>query len=235
MKDFKIANSKPTDTIVGVVIDMSGSMSGIAQQTRDGYNEYIDSLKADSKLGKVFVTLTVFDSDWQGKPNINVVYNANALKNVPKLTENVYAPCGRTPLYDAVGATIRRTEEDLRSYKGNPNVLLVIITDGYENDSKEFTSEQIIKMVRGKESEGWTAVYLGANQDAWAAGQALGIQQGNTLNYAADNIRTGAFEKVAASTSVHRGIACSTDGSYTTSSFFADAGITEEDEKKEDA
>ena len=235
MTDFKISNTPgKANTIVGVVIDMSGSMTGVAQQTRDGYNEYISSLKADGDLGEVNVTLTVFDSDWEGNTHIDVAYNAMPLKNVPVLTESVYKPRGGTPLCDAVGATIQRTEEALKSHKGNPNVLLVIITDGQENSSKEFTKDQISKMVKGKESQGWTAIYLGANHDAWSAGHALGIASGNTMNYSAQNIG-GTFEKVARSTSGYRGAAASScDASYTTSSFFADAGITEDEDKKKD-
>ncbi len=234
MTDFKI-NTKlgKTDTIVGVVIDMSGSMGGIAQATRDGYNEYISSLKADKDLGDVKVTLTVFDSGWDQKPNIDVVYNATPLEHVPVLTESVYKPRGGTPLCDAMGATIHRTEEALKNYKGNPNVLLVIITDGKENSSKEFSKVQISKMVKEKESQGWTTIYLGANHDSWAAGASIGIASGNTLNYSASNIRKGAFEKVARGTSSYRAVA-STTCDYMTQSFFADAGLTEDEEEKKD-
>jgi len=235
MTDFKIkSNPGKADTIVGVIIDMSGSMSGIAQQTRDGYNEYISSLKADKDLGDVNVTLTVFDSDWEGKPHIDVAYNATPLESVPMLTESVYAPRGGTPLCDAVGATIQRTEETLKGRKDNPNVLLVIITDGMENTSKEFNKQQISEMVKGKEKQGWTTVYLGANQDAWAAGASLGISIGNTLNYSAGNIKKGAFEKVARGTGSYRAVASTTHDSYMTKSFFADAGITEDEEDKKD-
>ena len=232
MTDFKISNTN--GTIVGVVLDMSGSMSGVARQTRDGYNEYIDSLKADKELGEVFVTLTVFDSDWKGIPDINVVYNAMPLESVPKLAESVYMPRGGTPLCDATGATIRRTEEALKNCKGTPNVLLVIITDGMENASKEFTRELISKMIKEKVSQGWTTVYLGANQDSWKAGASLGIAAGNTINYDANDIRTGAFAKAASGTSNYRSIAASSNVSYTTTSFFADAGVTEDEDEKKD-
>lgn len=235
MTDFKIkSNPGKADTIVGVVIDMSGSMAGIAMQTRDGYNEYINSLKADKELGDVSVTLTVFDSGWDQKPNINVVYNATPLESVPVLTESVYAPRGGTPLCDAVGATIQRTEEALKARKDNPNVLLVIITDGMENTSKEFNKQKISEMVKGKEKQGWTTIYLGANQDSWAAGASLGISGGNTINYSASNIQKGAFERVARGTSSYRAVASTTHDAHMTKSFFADAGITEDEEDKKD-
>ncbi len=182
------------EMLVSVVLDRSGSMSSNTQGTIDGYNEFLNGLSKD-KDTKFNVSLTQFDSPHQG-PELTVSYADTPLANVPKLTKETYEPRGSTPLYDAIGECIRRVDA-----KGRP-VMIVIITDGQENASREFNNEQIKKLIHDKEGEGWKFVFLGADIDSFAVGGSLGIASANVANY------TKGFEKdlygtVAMSATLH--------------------------------
>lgn len=156
---------------INFVLDETGSMEVCRDATISGFNEYIDSLKKDKKLR---FTLTKFDSN-----KIDVVYNRVLLDKVEHLSRDTYIPGAMTPLYDAIAHTITSIESKV---KGKP-VLCVIMTDGEENASHEYNRTKLFKLIKDKEKEGWTFVYLGANQDAWAIGQAIGLHRGNVVNY----------------------------------------------------
>ena len=162
-------------TYVNVLIDESGSMQSVKSQIISGFNEYIQGLK--KVKGKVRVSLTKFDST-----GVKPEYVAKKRKEVPELTAETYSPGAMTPLYDAVGEMVRAVEKT--DIKKQDNVLVVIQTDGFENCSKEFTEFQIKSLVEEKTKDGWTFVYLGADQDAWAPAAKMGIAAANTLAYA---------------------------------------------------
>ena len=245
MKDQKVVETseskKHVDTVVHVILDMSGSMGKIAQATRDGLNNYIESLKKDKVDDVTLVSVTVFDADWgygQGSTSrIDTVIDSMPLDDVPTITDQHYVPRGGTPMYDAIGETVERTDKALAGFSGEPEVLLVIITDGDENQSNRFTQSDIKALIEQKEGLGWSTIYLGANQNAWAVGSALGIQAGNTKSYQASNagIQDDVFGAVADATMCYRSMKVSAklagvgDG-YTTSAFFAE-GDTEEKEE----
>lgn len=245
MKDQKIVN-QPTkkikaDTIVSVVLDMSGSMSGIAAATREGLNAYLNSLKEDDKnTDEVLVSVTVFDSeyDWNAarvhQPRINTIFNLEPLSKLPEITTEHYHPDGGTPLYDAIGVVAERTDEALKGVEGKPDVLLVVITDGDNNTSERFSREDIKVLIEQKQAQGWTPVYLGANQNAWAVGGGLGISRGSTRSFAATGagISNDVFTSLGTRTTAHRmakkAVYSSADasakdlvGSYHTNDFFA--------------
>jgi len=197
------------DTLVRVILDMSGSMTGIASATREGLNTYIQSLKDDKSDDTVLVSLTVFDSSgWVSDVviNIDTVLDMVPLADVPEITEEHYKPRGGTPMYDAIGTVVQDTERALDGIEGKPEVLLVIITDGDENTSQTFKQGQIKTLLETKEGDGWSAIYLGANQDAWAVGSSLGINAGNVKSYNAtvEGIQGDVFASVANATSEYR-------------------------------
>ncbi len=238
-KKTKVKKIK-ADTIVSIVLDMSGSMSGIAAATREGLNAYLNSLREDSKNNdEVLVSITVFDSGWERGsytqvPRINTIFNLTPLSEVPEITVEHYQPNGGTPLYDAIGAVVERTDEALKRVKGKPDVLLVIITDGEENSSRKLSSNDAKVLIEEKQGKGWTPVYLGANQDSWAVSQTLGISAGSAVNFAASNqgVQDQVFKKLGARTTAHRMAKSAVYGSsgaesrglvgsYTTNNFFA--------------
>jgi hypothetical protein len=106
------------------------------------------------------------------------IYECSPLSKVKKITDKTYTPHDTTPLFDAIGKSID-------SIHDNSNVLFAIITDGEENASTIYKKQQIKDMIKEKENTGkWTFVYIGANQDAWAEGMALGIAGQHTHTYA---------------------------------------------------
>jgi len=168
------------ETIVSLVLDETGSMTSVKGKTISGFNEYIDGLKKIKN--KVLFTLTKFNSDM-----VKVVYNTVKIKDVKHLTDNSYQPQAMTPLYDAIGTAINQLSKNLKEAK--QKVLFVILTDGLENHSQEYTSEQITNLIEEKRDEGWQFVFLGANQDAWIQGQKFGMLKGNTMSYDSQNIK----------------------------------------------
>lgn len=161
-------DSSSDSTKVTILLDESGSMNTNIGQTISGFNEYIDKLRKDK--GKFLITLTKFNSN-----KTNVVYRNKNVKKVPKLSNESYRPNGVTPLYDAIGKTAIKKE------KGNN--LFIIITDGYENASKEYTLSDITTVIKDCEKLGWTFIYLGADQDAWANAKGYGLSKGNVMSF----------------------------------------------------
>lgn len=159
--------SKKPITHVLLIVDMSGSMSGLAADVRGGFNTYIADLAKDD--GRYRITATVFDTRFEP------LCVAAKLKDVPELTEANYRPRGMTALLDAVGKTVTDFEAATTLADGE-RVLCVVQTDGAENSSREFSSARIAEMIRDREAgKRWTFIYLGAGRDAWGQGQALGF------------------------------------------------------------
>ncbi len=171
--------AKKLTTVVNFVLDETGSMEIVKQATISGFNEYLTTLR--QQPGKVLLTLTKFNS---GK--IETLYRAAPIADVKDLDADTYRPSNGTPLYDAVAQTIHETEKALTGMKGKPNVLCIIMTDGEENSSKEYSREKLFALIKAKESEGWTFAYLGANRDAWEVGASIGVPMASVASYNAN-------------------------------------------------
>ena len=173
--------TKPNFTEIIIVLDRSGSMEMVRDDTIGGFNAFIEDQK--KAVGEAKITLVQFDDQYL------VVYGGQPIQDVPKLTLETFVPRGMTALLDAVGKTINivgdrlaNTTEDQRPSL----VLFVIITDGHENASKEFKLSQIKDKIKHQtEKYNWEFVFLGADQDAFQAG-AMGVSAGNTFNYSSD-------------------------------------------------
>ena len=186
-------------SLVAFLIDESGSMYSCRDETVKGFKEYIQSLKKQ----KVKLTLTKFNSF-----NTKIVYSNTIINKIEGL-EN-YNPDGLTPLYDAIGKTIKNIEKEKAK-----KVLFVIMTDGMENDSKEYNKDNIKKLINEKKSKNnWTFVYLGADQDSWTQSRGLGIASGNTINFNKEEI-AGTMRSLGGMSASH---CCSRTAS--TNSFF---------------
>ena len=177
------------DNIV-LLLDETGSMNLVKQNTITSLNGYVASLARDGMPGSV--TLIKFNSC-----KTKTVYKGVPLAEFVPLSEENYRPAYNTPLYDAVFRAIRDTER----LKGK--MLFVIITDGEENASHEVGKEDIVKLIKEKTAEGWVFVYLGANQDAWAVGTGLGIHAGNTQSYDTKHIHA-TMQSLSAQTNRYR-------------------------------
>lgn len=171
--------NKKLNNIGCFILDKSGSMGSLKSQVLSGFEEYINTLKAKKVGGKFYLTL--FDSISIDKP-----YKGTPINDVEPLTDATYKPLGSTPLYDAVIKTVKEMEREIEDMDENTAVSVVIMTDGYENDSREYTEKDMSDLVKKLTKKGnWTFAYMGANQDSWAQAQKFGIHQGNTMDWAA--------------------------------------------------
>jgi hypothetical protein len=161
--------SSPSSLKVVVLIDESGSMSSCETATISGFNEYIQKLQKENK--NITVTLTKFNSD-----GVTMAFSNLPVHKVPFLSHENYNPSACTPLYDAIGKTITQD-------KINKKTLFIIMTDGQENASKEYSLSAIQSLIKEQEKQGWSFVYLGADQDAWGNAHSLGLSHGNVMNY----------------------------------------------------
>lgn len=192
-------DTKTNKTLVNVVLDRSGSMSDTRAGTISGFNEYLNQLRKDSKI-EYSVTLIQFDSP-MNNAELTIKYVDKPLAEVPELTAADYEPRGCTPLYDAIGECVRRVETKDRS------VLTVIITDGLENASREFTKESIKALIADKEkNEHWTFAFLGADIDSYAVGGSVGVSAANTSNYSKGN-EDAMYQNLAFSTMTRSALA----------------------------
>ncbi len=168
-------SGKPT-VLIGVVLDKSGSMGTIRDDTIGGFNTFIADQKKDDD-SVVLASLTTFNT------RVDKVHIAQELDQIEDLDHNSYIPSGGTALFDAVASAIRDMEQALkRQNKNKAAVLMVILTDGQENSSTETTKEQVGKMIKAKEDEGnWTFIFLGADLDNWV-GESIGIACANVRN-----------------------------------------------------
>lgn len=186
-------------TLVAVILDESGSMRSCWDATIHGFNEFVQGQRAAQDAGEAFLTLVKFDS-----PHITTVYENVHVAQVPNLDRETYTPRGGTNLMDAIGDTMTRINRLLSgiSQDQRPGVLVVIITDGAENASRQFHGEQIKTMVKQAETVGdWTFTFLGANVDAFAMGATFGMNASNTASY--DTASIGATMDVLSKTTVN--------------------------------
>lgn len=132
-------------TLIAALLDRTGSMESSKEATEDGFNELISALKADP--GQAFVTLAQFDK-YHDAPVPEFVYQNKPINDVPKLA---LIPRGMTPLLDAAGAFITQIGQDLSELKDNHRpglVICVIMTDGMENASREWTWESVRALIK---------------------------------------------------------------------------------------
>lgn len=193
----KTKSKKNLKTHVHVVLDRSGSMQSCRQSTIDGFNEYLNTLRAD-KNGKYFVTLTQFDTDNNGVA-LEDTFTDLPLKKVKDLTLESFEPRGMTPLHDAIGSSIHATKARMNCKRGTNAVTMVVMTDGGENSSQEYSGKAIKSLIDEQEKEGWTVTYMGANQDAHSVGNTMGFKAGKTMTYDTGNMAK-AFRGLASST-----------------------------------
>jgi len=172
-------------TVVHLLLDTSGSMSAVRKATIDGDNEYINSLKEDG--GKYKVSLTLFDSDNEGKLRLEKRLENVFVDDVPELTEADYQPNGGTPLHDAFCMTLKSMKD-----RSDEKYLFVVLTDGMENSSQEYTAKDMKELKKKfEEKDNWTFVYLGANQDAFATAKVYDFSASNTSNFNSTAAGTG--------------------------------------------
>ena len=168
------------------VLDRSGSMSGLESDTIGGFNSLIERQKRIK--GKCYVTTVLFDSQHE------TVHDREELSTIMPMTERDYYVRGCTALLDALGDTINHISnihKYIRSEDVPEQTTFVIMTDGMENASRNYTYEKIRKMVKKQQKKyGWEFIFIGANIDAYAEAQKYGIRKDRAVNYVSDGIGT---------------------------------------------
>jgi Mg-chelatase subunit ChlD len=163
-------------TMICLILDRSGSMAGREADVIGGVNTFLDEQK---KLPDP-ASLAMVRFDTGGVERFRPM---QALAEVKPLTAEDYQPRGGTPLLDAIGKTLAELDNDWKAEQPE-RAILVIVTDGQENESREYKKAQIKEMIESRQASGkWAIVYLGANVDAFAEGASMGIAMANSAGY----------------------------------------------------
>jgi len=171
-------------TAILMILDRSGSMTPLADDTVGGFNGFITQQKAEP--GDAVVTLVLFNHDYEP------VYNVRPIRQVEPLTAKQYHPGGNTALLDAIGRGVHdlgKKLADMDEADRPGKVIVVIMTDGQENASKEYKRDQVRKIIEEQTDKyGWSFSFLGANVDAFAEAGAIGVGKASTMNFAATGV-----------------------------------------------
>lgn len=165
------------------ILDKSGSMAGLEKDTIGGFNAMLQKQKALD--GECRITTVLFDNRYE------LLHDRIDIRAVSSMSDREYQVGGSTALLDAIGLTIQKlvsvqknTAQEYRAEK----VMFVIITDGAENSSREYSSDRVKEMIQKEKTRyGWEFVFLGANIDAVETAGRFGIEADRAVDYVADS------------------------------------------------
>ena len=173
-------------TEIVFILDRSGSMAGLEEDTIGGFNAMIEKQKREP--GEAVVSTVLFDNESV------VIHDRVDIQQVEPMTRKDYYVRGCTALLDAVGGAIHHignVHKYAREEDRPEKTLFVITTDGMENASRKFTYDRLKAMIqRQKEKYGWEFLFLGANIDAAGEAARFGIDADRAANYNADSVGT---------------------------------------------
>lgn len=181
---FRVMNKNLAE--IAFILDRSGSMAPVTEAAITGFNEF---LMAQQKTeGQARLTLVLFDNEYL------VTLDSIPVQEALPLDTTTYVPRGSTALLDAIGKTIDSLGARLAAIQASERpgqVIVAILTDGFENSSVKFTWQDISRRILEQTNTyNWQFLFLGANQDAIATASKLNIAAANASNYAADSIGT---------------------------------------------
>ena len=171
LKDKEVGITAKTGNVDEIVciVDRSGSMGSIRTDAEGGFNSFIEEQK---KVGEANLTIIEFD---------NVVETLHDRVNIQNVEPYVLKPRGMTALLDAIGSVISESEK-YTTDKGK--TIVVVITDGGENSSKEWKRDAVFKMIEERKEAGWEFMFLAGGQDAISVGQSYGFDSDSTVSFA---------------------------------------------------
>ncbi|HEY0458392.1 MAG TPA: vWA domain-containing protein [Pyrinomonadaceae bacterium] len=182
-------------TDITIILDRSGSMESVKSDTVGGFNSFLS--EQQQVEGAAALSLVQFDDQYE------IVYEDRDIQAADRLTEATFQPRGMTALLDAVGRTINSVGGRLAALPETERpdkVLFVIMTDGFENASKEFNAAKISEMINHQRNVyKWEFMFIGANQDAVLSAREIGIPAQAALTYAANSEGTEIAFSLAAS------------------------------------
>jgi uncharacterized protein YegL len=179
IKQKQYNKSKPMKTKIFnlIIIDESGSMQSIKKEAIDSVNETIQTIRSAQKKHEEqehYVSLVTFNDD------VKTVYECVPVDEVKELTAETYRPDCCTALYDAMGISLNALRKKVVE---DDKVLVTVVTDGYENSSKEYSGKAIKALVDELKAKDWVFAYIGANQDVEAVAATISIT--NVMNFEA--------------------------------------------------
>jgi len=209
-------------THIAVILDRTGSMQSIRADTIGGFNAFLTEQK--DQPGFATLTLVQFDS----QDPYEVIHKFRAIKEVPDLTHETYVPRATTPLLDAMGRGINDLEESITQLEEDQRperVVMVVITDGQENASREFKKDMVPKMIKQKqEKNDWQFVFLSADLEAIQDAIETGVRMQSAMAFDKDAQGTAAvWESASARISDYRAARSK------------DVSFKDEDRKKQDS
>ncbi|MBQ8204516.1 MAG: VWA domain-containing protein [Alistipes sp.] len=152
-----------------IIIDESGSMQSIKRAAIDSVNETIQTIRsAEQKHPEQehYVSLVSFNDD------VKTIYDCVEVEQVKEINDETYQPSCCTALYDAMGISLSKLRKRVAE---SDKVLVTVVTDGYENASKEYSGKAIKTLVDELKAKGWVFAYIGANQDVEAVAATISI------------------------------------------------------------
>ena len=178
------------------ILDRSGSMGGLEDDTIGGYNSLLEKQKHVE--GEAIISTVLFDDEFE------VLHNRINIKDVRSITKKEYYVRGTTALLDAIGRSIRKIISVYRHLKDDElpeKTVFIITTDGMENASREFSYSRVKEMIElEKNRYNWEFIFLGANIDAIAEAKRFGISYDRATNYRADKAGTNLHYEVISDT-----------------------------------
>jgi hypothetical protein len=183
-------------TIIEFILDETGSMGVCKDAVVAGFNDYIEEQR--SVPGLCQITLTKFEGGKLVTP-----YQDLDIGLVPLMTDRMFNPGGMTNLYDAIGERIASVQERTRDWSVTPNVLIVVMTDGADNQSRDYSHKAIKSVLWSHQRLGWTCVYLGAQEGAMKIASGLGFKEGNIKCFKQAQMKE-TMRDLSAATTVYR-------------------------------
>ncbi len=169
-------------TAIALVVDRSGSMHSVADDTKGSVQNLIQTQKQQE--GQASLTLIQFDHEYQ------VIHDCADLQTVDEEAfAKQYQPRGSTALVDAIGRTIINMSNKIETMEQKPTkVIVAVVTDGFENASREFTTEKVKQLVEEKQNLGWEFIFLGADLNAIHSAQSYGFSPKGSAYYHNGNV-----------------------------------------------
>ncbi|MBQ4166876.1 MAG: VWA domain-containing protein [Clostridia bacterium] len=168
-------------TEIVFILDRSGSMGGLESDTIGGFNAMIEKQKKEE--GEALVSTILFDD------RTEVIHDRISLEKIEPMTDKQYWVRGCTALIDAIGGAIHHVSEVHRYIRDEDvpeHTVFIITTDGMENASRKYTSDEVKKLISQKKELGWEFLFLGANIDAVETAKHFGIEEDRAVTYKSD-------------------------------------------------
>ena len=198
MEEKKIINANGMTELV-FILDKSGSMGGLENDTVNGFNSMLEDQRAGE--GKVLVTTVLFSN------RSSMLHDRVDISEVKPLTRREYQVGGGTALLDAIGDTVKHIE-DIHRYARPEDVpertLFVITTDGEENSSRRYSSADVKSMIKKHEEGGWEFLFVADNIDAVETAEAIGIRADRAASYSVGSATPLMYKEMSATISCYR-------------------------------